>query len=78
MTLVRADDKGRVCIRGIKSGEQYVIKEAGTGWFVTPAPEIQVPGEQKRKWSKAEAMKALDKSALRFTRSWEQLKEETR
>jgi len=32
----------------------------------------------KPKWTKAQAMRALEQSPLRFTASWDQLKKETR
>ena len=47
MTLVTADDKGRLCIRGTRSGQKYLVKEAGQGWYVLPAPDVALP-EQPR------------------------------
>jgi hypothetical protein len=43
MTVVTADDKNRIIVRGTKSGQKYRIKEAGGGWFVLPEPDLVVP-----------------------------------
>jgi len=48
-TLVKADPKGRVPIRGTRSGQQYLVIPQGDGWFVTPAPEVKAP-KRGRKW----------------------------
>lgn len=48
-TLVKADMKGRVPIRGTRCGEQYLVIPQGDGWFVTPAPTVRPPTRQ-RKW----------------------------
>jgi hypothetical protein len=42
-TFVKMDDKGRVSIRGIRKGAQYLITAAKGGWWIMPAPEIIVP-----------------------------------
>jgi hypothetical protein len=42
-TLVKADDKGRVSIRGAQTGAKYLVTSAKGGWWVMPAPEIAVP-----------------------------------
>jgi hypothetical protein len=42
-TLVKADDKGRVSIRGTKKGHQYLVIAEKGGWWVMPAPKVKVP-----------------------------------
>jgi hypothetical protein len=42
-TLVKADEKGRVPIRGTKKGRQYLVTAEKGGWWVIPAPEVQSP-----------------------------------
>ena len=41
--LVKADDKGRFCIRGTRKGAKYLVTAENGGWWVMPAPEITVP-----------------------------------
>jgi hypothetical protein len=42
-TLVKADDEGRVSIRGIRKGCQYLVTAENGGWWVMPAPRIKTP-----------------------------------
>ena len=46
MTLVRADDKGRVSIRGTKKGYQYLVTADRGGWWVMPAPPANTPARE--------------------------------
>jgi hypothetical protein len=57
-SLVKADDKGRLCIRGTKKGRQYLVTAEKGGWWVAPAPRVRVP---------ARAMEAL------IADTWEKL-----
>ena len=41
--LVKADDKGRVCIRGTRKGAKYLVTAENGGWWIMPAPKITVP-----------------------------------
>ncbi len=43
-SLVKADDKGRLPIRGTRKGKQYLVTPYKGGWWVRPAPKIRVPG----------------------------------
>src|ERR1035441_5839681 len=47
-TLVTADEKGRLCIRGTEKGQQYLVKQAEGGWWVVPVPEVQPPRPASR------------------------------
>lgn|GEM_PF-704781 len=43
ISLVKADDKGRVPIRGAQKGKQYLVIAGKGGWWVRPAPKVKVP-----------------------------------
>jgi hypothetical protein len=45
-TLVTADEKGRVSIRGTKKGQQYLVTVANGGWWVMPAPKVKPPARE--------------------------------
>jgi hypothetical protein len=49
--LVKADDKGRISIRGTERGRQYLVTAYNGGWWVKPALELKPP-KMKRKWTK--------------------------
>ena len=42
-TLVKADDKGRVSIRGTRKGAKYLVTAENGGWWIMPMPKITVP-----------------------------------
>jgi hypothetical protein len=42
-TLVKADDKGRVSVRGTRKGAKYLVTAENGGWWIMPAPKITVP-----------------------------------
>jgi hypothetical protein len=42
-TLVKADSKGRVPIRGTRKQQQYLVTAENGGWWVMPAPKVAVP-----------------------------------
>ena len=42
-TLVKADDKNRVSIRGTRKGRQYLVTARHGGWWVMPAPKVKTP-----------------------------------
>ena len=49
-TLVRADEKGRISIRGTQKGRQYLVTQASGGWWVMPVPDVRVP-QKRREWA---------------------------
>ena len=44
--LVKADEKGRVSIRGTKKGQQYLVTAQKGGWWVMPAPKVKTPARE--------------------------------
>ncbi len=73
-TLVRADEKGRICIRGTRKGEEYLVKAEKDGWCVVPVQSIQTPKKQSREWagskvSLVEHLTRLADNGLRLERS---------
>ncbi|MCI0745773.1 MAG: hypothetical protein L0Y58_10250 [Verrucomicrobia subdivision 3 bacterium] len=50
ITIVKADDKGRILIRGTERGRQYVVTAQDGGWWVMPVLEIRPP-KKRREWS---------------------------
>ena len=52
-TLVTADEKGRLCIKGTEKGQKYLVKQAEGGWWVALVPEVQPPrsaSTNRRDW----------------------------
>jgi len=45
-TLVKADEKGRISIRGTKKGRQYLVTPDKGGWWVMPAPKVKTPARE--------------------------------
>jgi hypothetical protein len=74
MKAVKVDGARRIRLTALQPGDYYE-PEIGEGAARITLRRLPPPRKQ---WSKEEALKALNKSALRFTRSWDQVKEETR
>ena len=72
-TVVKADDKHRIVIRGTQKRRQYLVTAEGDGWRVMPAREV--PSRQKRRqWrgskiSLAQHLRALAVNGLRVERA---------
>lgn len=49
-SLVKADEKGRIPIRGSERGRQYLVTKTEEGWWVTPAPSLRAP-KRRREWA---------------------------
>jgi len=74
MTTATFDDKKRVRIPDAKPGQVVCVEPGPDGtWKLIPlVPMI------KRKWTYKEVLKAIDKSPRPFTKTWDELKKETR
>jgi hypothetical protein len=73
-TLVRADEKGRLCIRGTKKGEEYLVKAEKDGWWIVPIRANRNESKQKREWAGSsvplvEHLARLGESGLKLERS---------
>jgi len=49
-TIVKADAKGRVLIRGMERSRRYLVSSEKGGWWVTQAPDIRRP-ILRREWA---------------------------
>src|SRR5436190_7225636 len=58
-TLVTADDKGRISIRGSQPGRKYVVSQIGTEWRVTPYAAEGRASRNRREWSGGKGKKSL-------------------
>lgn len=68
--IVKADNKGRIPIRGTEAGRQYMVTSQNGGWWVAPAAEMRPP-KRPRKWSGSkmslsEHLRALAKNGLQI------------
>ena len=60
-SLVTADEKGRVPIRGTKKGRQYLVRQSGEGWWVCPVDQELEPIPRNRKeWDPPEGKSLVD------------------
>lgn len=58
-TLVTADKKGRLPIRGSSPGQRYLVTQIGGEWRVTAWTDENVPSRNRREWSGAKGQKGL-------------------
>jgi hypothetical protein len=75
MNAVKVDSARRIRLTVLKPGDYYEPQVRGTDAAEIILRRMPPP---RRQWTKEEALKALNKSPLRFTKSWDALKEETR
>jgi hypothetical protein len=77
-TLVTADEKGRIRIRGSKPGQKYLVSQTGGEWRVTPFAKNGYPSRNSREWTPpkgkekgklSEHLKAMWDLGLRLERS---------
>ena len=69
-TLVKADDKGRVSIRGTQKGGKYLVTAENGGWWVTPAPKIKVPPKTESPAGAWEVRAAVLESFYDKSKAW--------
>jgi len=58
-TLVTADDKGRIPIRGSKPGQKYLVSQSGGEWRVTAFAKNGYPSRNQREWTAPKGKKDL-------------------
>jgi hypothetical protein len=77
-TLVTADAKGRIPIRGSKPGQKYMVSKTGGEWRVTPLTKKNFPSRNPKEWTPpkgkgkgklTEHLKAMWDLGLRLERS---------
>ena len=75
MNAVKVDRAKRIRLPILTPGDYYEPEVRGPGADEITLRRMPPP---YRRWTRDEALKTLDQSPLRFTRGWEQVKEETR
>jgi hypothetical protein len=70
-TLVRVDQKNRLCIRGTKKGGEYLVRAEKGGWWVEAVPKAPARKKQPKTWagsklSLVEHLRRLAESGLQF------------
>ena len=73
MNAVRVDEAHRIQISALRPGDYYETQVLGENEVLLR--KVELPGQKP---TFAEAMAAIDSSPLRFTKSWDEIKEETR
>ena len=73
MNAIKVDDAHRIRIPALRPGDYYEPEVLGEEDVLLR--KVRLPG---RKPTYAEAMAAIENSPLRFTKSWDEIKKETR
>ena len=75
MNAVKVDNGHRIRLAALKPGDYYEPEIRGPG-----ADEVTLRRLRptRGKMTKAEVLKAIEKSPLSFTRSWDEIRKETR
>ena len=73
MNAVKVDDAHRIEVSVLQPGDYYEPEVLGDNDVLLR--KVELP---RRKPTFAEAMAAIENSPLRFTKSWDEIKEETR
>ena len=74
MHAVKVDSARRIRLPVLTPGDYYEPEIQGRGRQITLR---RLPPPRKR-WTREEALRAINKSPLRFTHSWDEIKRETR
>ncbi|HXI72576.1 MAG TPA: hypothetical protein VNN22_19715 [Verrucomicrobiae bacterium] len=69
-TLVKADDKGRVSIRGVRKGAKYLVTPENGGWWIIPAPKINLPEKMESPAGAWERRAAMLESFYDKSKAW--------
>jgi hypothetical protein len=73
MNAVKVDEAHRIQVAALQPGDYYEPEVLGDNEVLLR--KVQTP---RRKPTHAEAMAAIESSPLRFTKSWDEIKKETR
>ncbi len=75
MTKATVDDLKRIRLPDAQPGQVLAIEaNPEGGWKLTPLAPIS----GGKKWTKTEVLEAIEQSPMRFTKSWDEIKKETR
>jgi hypothetical protein len=58
-TLVTADAKGRIPVKGSKPGQKYLITQTGGEWRVQEFTKDKYPSRNNREWDGPKGKKSL-------------------
>jgi hypothetical protein len=58
-TLVTADAKGRLPIRGSQPGRKYLVSQQGSEWRVTTYQPETYPSRNRKQWNGPKSKKTL-------------------
>ena len=75
MNAVKVDSAKRIRLTVLTPGDYYEPEVRGRAAEEITLRRMPPP---RRRFTKVEALRAIEKSPLRFTHSWDQVKEETR
>jgi len=75
MNAVKVDEDHRIRIAALRPGDYYEPEIRGQQADEITLRRLQPP---RRKMTKAEVLKAIDESPLQFTKSWDEIRKETR
>ncbi len=73
MNAVKVDESHRIQVSVLRPGDYYEPEVLGDSEIL-----LRKVGSPRRKPTFAEAMAAIENSPLRFTKSWDEIKKETR
>jgi len=75
VNAVKVDRARRIRLTVLTPGDYYEPEIRGPGADAITLRRMPPP---RRRWTREEALQSINKSPLRFTHSWEQIKQETR
>jgi hypothetical protein len=75
MNAVKVDEDHRIKIAGLKPGDYYEPEIHGQHAEEITLRRLEAP---RRRMTRAEVLKAIDESPLEFTKSWDEIRKETR
>ena len=75
MNAVKVDNARRIRLTALTPGDYDEPEVRGAKADEITLRRLRSP---KRRWSAEEVLRAIERSPLRFTRTWEELKKETR
>jgi len=75
MNAVKVDSARRIRLTVLTPGDYYEPEVRGTRAEEITLRRLRSP---RKEWSRQQALRAIERSPLRFNKSWDELKKETR